>query len=66
MENSGAILLLLIYWVCSVNIDAQTSIGLKVSASHRGLVLGAGLPNPNLQNQEFFGKKQGVDQEILA
>jgi hypothetical protein len=25
-----------------------------------------GLPNPNLQNQEFFEKKQGVDQEILA
>ncbi len=41
MENSGAILLLLIYWVCSVNIDAQTPIGLKVSASHRGLALGA-------------------------
>jgi hypothetical protein len=27
---------------------------------------GTGLPNPNLQNQEFLAKKPGVDQEILT
>jgi endo-1,4-beta-xylanase len=41
MLNSEVILLLLFYCVCNVIIHAQNPIGLKVSAFHRGLLLGS-------------------------